>query len=324
MPRPPPLTAAPPEQTSPARLRRQQQGGPQPPQPQAPPPPLPLSGIATLPATTGGGGGGPPPVVLHHHQRHGSVGRYSIGTDAGSVCSSATRHWVNSVSDIYGPDEIEELLEDLNRLELAAFETSDEDFDIDGSQVGGRRSNNNNNNNSGSRRHLHSRFGRHRHRSSHRSSTGSGLIGPPSPTFSDHSWDSHALYQSRAINEPDHHRVPRPHQPHRAFTAAAAASKQMTTALTGDDELEAGNEGDNDDDDDDEEEDEDARTSDQRGKNSSSSKAAARRRLRTILCYCDTSTLKTPRTLLRVLLLVSHLRRTQLSPLIAATECCFE
>ena len=32
------------------------------------------------------------------------------------------RHWVNSVSDIYGPDEIEELLEDLNRLEMASFD----------------------------------------------------------------------------------------------------------------------------------------------------------------------------------------------------------
>ena len=42
------------------------------------------------------------------------------------------------MSDIYGPDEIEELLEDLNRLELAAFDAN-EDFDIDGSQVGGRR-----------------------------------------------------------------------------------------------------------------------------------------------------------------------------------------
>ena len=30
-----------------------------------------------------------------------------------SVGSTTTRHWVNSVSDIYGPDEIEELLEDL-------------------------------------------------------------------------------------------------------------------------------------------------------------------------------------------------------------------
>lgn len=36
--------------------------------------------------------------------------------------SAVTRHWVNSVSDIYGPDEIEELLEDLNRLEMASFD----------------------------------------------------------------------------------------------------------------------------------------------------------------------------------------------------------
>ena len=32
-------------------------------------------------------------------------------------------------------DEIEELLEDLNRLEMASFDA--DDFDIDGSQVGG-------------------------------------------------------------------------------------------------------------------------------------------------------------------------------------------
>jgi hypothetical protein len=62
--------------------------------------------------------------------------KYSANTDVMSVGSAATRHWVDSVSDIYGPDEIEELLEDLNKLELAALEASDiQDFDIDGSQV---------------------------------------------------------------------------------------------------------------------------------------------------------------------------------------------
>ena len=40
----------------------------------------------------------------------GSLGRFSVGTDI-SASSVATRHWVNSVSDIYGPDEIEELLQ---------------------------------------------------------------------------------------------------------------------------------------------------------------------------------------------------------------------
>ncbi len=66
----------------------------------------------------------------------GSLGRYSLAHSEVSTASNATRHWVNSVSDIYGPDEIEELLEDLNRLELAAFETEEiQDFDIDGSQV---------------------------------------------------------------------------------------------------------------------------------------------------------------------------------------------
>ena len=40
------------------------------------------------------------------------MARRSTSTDI-SVGSTTTRHWVNSVSDIYGPDEIEELLEDL-------------------------------------------------------------------------------------------------------------------------------------------------------------------------------------------------------------------
>ena len=54
-----------------------------------------------------------------------SLSRGSVLTsrsDAISVGSAVTRHWVNSVSDIYGPDEIEELLEDLNRLEMASFD----------------------------------------------------------------------------------------------------------------------------------------------------------------------------------------------------------
>ena len=74
----------------------------------------------------------------------GSLGRFSVGTEASehinmrtslglnkyfqismsSAATAATRHWVNSVSDIYGPDEIEELLADLNKLELAQFDTS--------------------------------------------------------------------------------------------------------------------------------------------------------------------------------------------------------
>ena len=58
----------------------------------------------------------------------GSLGRFSVATDV-SASSAATRHWVNSVSDIYGPDEIEELLEDLNRLEMASFDGVMIDYD---------------------------------------------------------------------------------------------------------------------------------------------------------------------------------------------------
>ena len=61
-----------------------------------------------------------------------SLSRGSVLTsrsDAISVGSAVTRHWVNSVSDIYGPDEIEELLEDLNRLEMASFDGVMIDYD---------------------------------------------------------------------------------------------------------------------------------------------------------------------------------------------------
>ena len=55
----------------------------------------------------------------------GSLGRFSVATDISAASSAATRHWVNSVSDIYGPDEIEDLLQDLHRLELATLDTED-------------------------------------------------------------------------------------------------------------------------------------------------------------------------------------------------------
>ena len=52
--------------------------------------------------------------------------RFQLGIkflrDFQNLNSNFFRHWVNSVSDIYGPDEIEELLEDLNRLEMASFD----------------------------------------------------------------------------------------------------------------------------------------------------------------------------------------------------------
>jgi hypothetical protein len=55
----------------------------------------------------------------------GSLGRFSVATDISAASSAATRHWVNSVSDIYGPDEIEDLLQDLHRLELASLDAED-------------------------------------------------------------------------------------------------------------------------------------------------------------------------------------------------------
>ena len=100
----------------------------------------------------------------------GSLGRFSVATDI-SASSVATRHWVNSVSDIYGPDEIEELLQDLNRLELATLDKEDyQEFDIDGSQLGGLD--------------LFSDSPDHAPRED-----------PPSPALSVRSWDSHTHYQ---------------------------------------------------------------------------------------------------------------------------------
>lgn len=107
----------------------------------------------------------------------GSLGRFSVNTEV-SASSAATRHWVNSVSDIYGPDEIEELLQDLNRLELTAFEKNDyREFDIDGSLVEGMD--------------LYTTepgVGYQDHE-------GLGRVDPPSPAMSSRSWDSHTHYQ---------------------------------------------------------------------------------------------------------------------------------
>ena len=66
-----------------------------------------------------------PRSLADRFERASMTGRSSLAggrSDVISVGSAATRHWVNSVSDIYGPDEIEELLEDLNRLEMASYD----------------------------------------------------------------------------------------------------------------------------------------------------------------------------------------------------------
>ena len=101
----------------------------------------------------------------------GSLGRFSVATDV-SASSAATRHWVNSVSDIYGPDEVEELLADLHRLELLTGDREDyREFDIDGSQLCGLES-----------------------ASPVRAPPALGAD-PPSPALSVRSWDSHTHYQ---------------------------------------------------------------------------------------------------------------------------------
>lgn len=178
---------------------------------------------------------------------NGSLGRYSVGTDI-SGGSAATRHWVNSVSDIYGPDEIEELLEDLNRLELAAFETEDiQDFDIDGSQVGSVTAQN--------------KRGRRRIAGlgTNRGNIADGASGPGSPTFSVNSWDSHAVYQH--------------------YHDTGEGDEDDAGGGPGEEEGIANGQG-----------------------------LFIMRRMHSILCFCDISTFKNPRTLIRVLFVVSDLR----------------
>lgn len=157
----------------------------------------------------------------------GSLGRFSVGTDI-SVSSAATRHWVNSVSDIYGPDEIDELLQDLNKLELARFDSEHLDatqydnfdnFDIDGSKIEGL-----------------DMLGD--------SCPGSPLLRAPSPGAM--SWNSHTHYQQ--FKEPP----------------------------------------------------------DDYGWGGSRGPGHIVRPLQAAVCYCDMNMLKTPRTLLRVLVLVSY------------------
>ena len=186
---------------------------------------------------------------------------------------------MNSVSDIYGPDEIEELLEDLNRLELAGAAYSQSEDEVETYDYLGL--------NQG---HLSSEsttmgagiLGKEGHSQERKGdpSTGQGIHGEKgdllgndtemqtlggdepaaatdviesggrycmpvqasrgSPTFSVRSWDSHTHYQEFKEPEDD--------DPDNFFPS---------------------------------------------------------RPMQSIVCYCDISTFKTPRTLLRVLLVVS-------------------
>ena len=200
-------------------------------------------------ASLGGGGGG------------GFHRRGSLYSDISSG-SSATRHWVNSVSDIYGPDEIEELLDELNRLEMAGLESSAdpaEEFDVDGSQCGVVGA-----------RHLHHR------RKANRGDAGGGG-GRASPAFSVRSWDSHAFQASNPQRLPDIGHL---------VLGAGAGDDADGADGDGADGADggAGTGGVKDDDDD--------------------GVAFRARHFHSVLCYCDTSTLKSPRTILRILLLV--------------------
>eukprot|EP00093_Oithona_nana_P012260 12260.XXX_303999_304861_1 [CDS] Oithona nana genome sequencing. len=181
-----------------------------------------------------------------------SLSRGSVLTsrsDAISVGSAVTRHWVNSVSDIYGPDEIEELLEDLNRLEMASFDGVM--IDYDGVRPTSSEMNIMQNE---AREHplppLHftavesdteaASSSRLSKLSSHQRRRGSS-------SWSVRSWDSHAHYQ-------DFHN---------------------------------------------EDEDEEDETEEHEGGLFSNTSNATN-----VVCYCDMSTFKTPRTILRVLLVV--------------------
>ena len=199
-----------------------------------------------------------------------SLGRASLGGGGGSFHrrgslysdissgSSATRHWVNSVSDIYGPDEIEELLDELNRLEMAGLESTndpEEEYDVDGSHcgVGGHPS--------GSRHHQHHH---HRRKPHNRSS---------SPAFSVRSWDSHAFQASHPQRLPA---VTVPLDADGSDDDGGGAGGAVS-GVSG--------------------EDDDADRADGVGR-------FRARNFHSVLCYCDTSTLKSPRTILRIVLLV--------------------
>ena len=189
-----------------------------------------------------------------------------------SIGSAATRHWVNSVSDIYGPDEIEELLDDLNRLELAgaAYDNSEEEgetyeylinLEEPGSQMAMAGNVSRESNSAGKRTvstagpevkadqddMLVKDTGMRTMRGDESAggAVESGGYCMPiqqtrgSPTFSVKSWDSHAHYHEFKEPEDD--------DPDNFFPS---------------------------------------------------------RPMQSIVCYCDTSTFKTPRTLLRVLLVV--------------------
>ena len=268
----------------------------------------------------------------------GSLGRYSIGTDVSGSGSVSTRHWVNSVSDIYGPDEIEELLEDRNRLELAAFETEDiQDFDIDGSQLGqdpsqrfyghrrrsGRSSRRRNPHYLSQQQQYHQQQQHgHAHPSHHAHNPAA------SPTFSVRSWDSHARYQSPYEDEYEgvevgplpsaphlhpgahHHHLLHHHHPHPRLRGdphlppggdeEGCFDGGGYDGGGGDDEdggggvgsggLEGGGGGGIGDDD-----------------AADGGIFLPSRPRKSILCYCDTSTLRNPKTILRVLLVVSCL-----------------
>lgn len=76
-----------------------------------------------------------------------------------------SRRYIKSVSDIYGKDEMEELLDDIQHLEPHNFRSSEiQDFEVDGS-----------------RPHLH------RHHQ----------VGESTVSVSMQSWDSHAVYRHK-------------------------------------------------------------------------------------------------------------------------------
>ena len=247
--------------------------------------------------------------------------------------SQLSRHWVNSVSDIYGPDEIEELLEDLQRLEQAAFETEDiQDFDIDGSQVGQQQQQQQQQQQPAQQHHRRGRHHSqphhhqhhqphpgHRHRgrdgrgrhpgyyapyppppqqqlhpAHHPSSAphesaanadpdaigvydedcvlGRAAAGPASPTFSVCSWDSHANYQYSRDGDDDD-------------GEGGGGGGGAVDAGDGGGGLRGRGRG--------------------RGiRGLFSSSSSSPRTL--MLCYCDMSTFASPKTLIRVLLLVRH------------------
>lgn len=99
-------------------------------------------------------------------ERHSIMSRPNSNFPSRSHSFERTRRYIQSVSDIYGKDEMEELLDEIQHLEPHNFQSTEiQDFEVDGS------------------RHLHHH-----------------QAGESTISVSVQSWDSHAVYRHKMDN----------------------------------------------------------------------------------------------------------------------------